>query len=245
MRRLIRSTRLIIHVLAAVFYCGIIYHFINKAAQKRYIQKWSRQLMAISGIKTVINYPERLSSQALIVSNHISWLDIFLIYAHINGHFIAKSAMATWPVIGYLGRKVGTIYLDRLSNRNLKQTLNKLIENLLAHERCIFFPEGTTASQGKMLPFHANLFEGAIHTHIPVQPLAIRYRMPDGSYAKAVDFTGNISMLASLKRILNASHITAELTVLPIIDITGKHRKDLAQMAFNAIELALKNDNTR
>ena len=90
-------------------------------------------------------------------------------------------------------------------------------------------PGRDTAKQGNMLPFHPNLFEGAISVGMPIQPFAIRYVMPDGSYAKAVDFFGNIGMGESIQRIFNADGITAELTILPPIDSADKHRKVLAQ----------------
>ena len=141
--------------------------------------------------------------------------------------------------MGYLGRKVGTLYLDRSSGRNLKQILGKLVGNLNAEERCIFFPEGTTAKQGEMLPFHPNLFEGAIQVNLPIQPFAIRYLMPDGTYADAVDFTGNMTMQESMKRIFSTDGITAELTVLPTINPEGKKRRELAQETQAAIQSAL------
>ncbi len=239
MRSLFRTIRLVIHALAAVFYCGVVYPFISQAAKDRYVRQWSRKLMAIAGVKMQVNHPERIAARSLAVSNHISWLDIFLIYSHFNGHFIAKSTMANWPVMGYLGRKVGTLYLDRSSGRNLKQILGKLVGNLNAEERCIFFPEGTTAKQGGMLPFHPNLFEGAIQVNLPIQPFAIRYLMPDGTYADAVDFTGDMTMQESMKRIFSTDGITAELTVLPTITPEGKKRRELAQETQATIQAAL------
>ncbi len=239
MRRLFRTLRLVIHALAAVFYCGVVFPFISKEAKDRYVRTWSGKLMAIAGVQMRINHPERIASRSLIVANHISWLDIFLIYSHINGHFIAKSTMANWPVMGYLGKKVGTLYLDRTSGRNLKQILGKLVGNLNDEERCIFFPEGTTAPQGSMLPFHPNLFEGAIHVNLPVQPFAIRYLMPDGTFADAVNFTGNMSMQESIKRIFSTDGITAELTVLPPLNPEDKTRRELALETRTAIESAI------
>jgi 1-acyl-sn-glycerol-3-phosphate acyltransferase len=241
MKRLYRTVRLVLHAIAAVFYCGVVFPFINQEAKDRYVRKWSAKLMAISGVTMRIYHAERIAPRSLIVSNHISWLDIFLIYSHFNGHFIAKSTMANWPVMGYLGKKVGTLYLDRSSGRNLKQILGRLVGNLNDEERCIFFPEGTTAKQGEMLPFFPNLFEGAIQVNLPIQPFAIRYIMPDGSYAEAVDFSGDVSMQESMKRIFSADGITAELTVLPPIDPQGKTRRELAQASQAIIQSTIGN----
>ncbi len=240
MKRLYRTVRLVLHALAAVFYCGVVFPFISQEAKDRYVRNWSARLMAISGVAMRVHHAERIAPRSLIVSNHISWLDIFLIYAHFNGHFIAKSTMANWPVMGYLGKKVGTLYLDRSSGRNLKQILGRLVGNLNDEERCIFFPEGTTARQGEMLPFFPNLFEGAIQVNLPIQPFAIRYIMPDGTYADAVDFSGDMSMQESMRRIFSVDGITAELTVLPTIDPQGKTRRELANESRAIIQSAIE-----
>ena len=110
---------------------------------------------------------------------------------------------------------------------------------LQARERCIFFPEGTTAKQGELLPFHPNLFESAIHADMPVQPFALKYVDHRGEFEDAVDFSGDISMNENVASILETDSIFAELTLLPLIDSNGKNRKDLCEHARKAIISAL------
>lgn len=227
--------RLLLHTLGAFVYGTIVYPFIDDDAKNRYVQKWSKKLLDICGVTVKIVNPELLSSRALIVANHVSWLDIFLIYSVVSGHFIAKADMAHWPMVGWLSRKTGTLFLERSSARNLKSTLETLVKNLQARERCIFFPEGTTGRQGKILPFHPNLFEGAINAGLPVQPFALRYIDRNGQYEQAVDSSGDISLAQSMKNVFNSDYILAELTVLPVMDTTGMHRKTLSQQAREVI----------
>ena len=86
-----------------------------------------------------------------------------------------------------------------------------------------------------MLPFHPNLFEGAINAGLPVQPFALKYVNRKGEYEPAVDSSGDISLAQSMKNVFNSDYILAELTVLPAIDTTGMHRKTLSRQAQDII----------
>ena len=235
MKPFFRCLRLLCHTLGAFCYGTFVYPFIDDAAKNRYVRKWSKKLLDICGVTVRVNHPERLSPRSLIVANHVSWLDIFLIYSVVPGHFIAKADMASWPMVGWLSRKTGTLFLERSSARNLKSTLKTLVDNLKARERCIFFPEGTTGRQGETLPFHPNLFEGAINAGLPVQPFALAYLNREGNFEPAVDFSGDVSLGQSMKNVFRSDGIRAELTVLPAIETTGLHRKALSQQARDAI----------
>ncbi len=147
--------------------------------------------------------------------------------------------MASWPIIGSLAKNTGTLFLERRSARHLKNTLDSLVKYLKAREHCVFFPEGTTAKQGEPLPFHPNLFEGAIHAEMPVQPFALKYVNQDGEFEDAVDLSGDISMRESVNSILGKGRIFAELTLLPLIDSDGLNRKDLCEYSRKAIMAAL------
>lgn len=235
MRPFFTVLHLLIHVVGAIFTTTFLYPFMDESGRKRYVQKWSKKLLDICHVSVKINNAELLSHRALIVSNHISWLDIFLIYSVTHGHFIAKADMANWPMIGLLSRKVGTLFLERNSTRQLKNTLETLVWKLKARERVIFFPEGTTSKQGEMLPFHPNLFEGAIHAALPVQPFALKYVNRQGEYENAVDSHGDITFGQSVASIIRQDYIRAELTILPAIDPEGMHRKTLSFMAQKTI----------
>lgn len=227
--------RLLFHVFGALLTTTVLYPLYDEARRCRYVQTWSRKLLDICGVEVTVHHPERLSPRALIVANHISWLDIFLIHSVIPCHFIAKAEMAHWPIIGSLAKSTGTLFLERRNARHLKNTLEALVNYLKARERCIFFPEGTTAKQGELLPFHPNLFEGAIYAEIPVQPFAVKYVNHAGEFEDAVDLHGDISMNESVNCILARDRIFAELTLLPPIDSQGLNRKDLSDQARKAI----------
>ena len=85
------------------------------------------------------------------------------------------------------------------------------------------------------MPFHPNLFEGAIHAELPIQPFAVKYVNHIGEFEDAVDFSGDISMNENVNSILSKDRIFAELILLPPIDSSGKNRKDLSEHARKAI----------
>ena len=97
----------------------------------------------------------------------------------------------------------------------------------------------TTAAQGTILPFHANLFEAAIEAKVPIQAFAIRYVDAKGALHHAVDFTGDMTFAASMNLILRGGKITAELRQLPLISTDAAHRREVAQAARLAIAQSL------
>lgn len=176
---------------------------------------------------------------ALVVANHVSWLDIFVINTLHPCRFVAKAEIRAWPVLGWFSAKAGTVFLARGARRDLRHLFKGLVEQLAAGERVAFFPEGTTAAQGKLLPFHANLFEAAIDARVPVQPFALAYVDGAGLPHPAIDFSGDTSFMQSIAAVLCGRPITARLICLPAIDSAGAHRRDLAQAAQAAVAAAL------
>jgi 1-acyl-sn-glycerol-3-phosphate acyltransferase len=178
--------------------------------------------------------------RALMVSNHISWLDIFVINTLYPTRFVAKSDIRSWPLIGWLCEKTGTIFISRGSIRDVRRIYQGLVASLHAGEHVAFFPEGTTSSQGELLPFHANLFEAAVEAEVPVQPYALRYVDAQGQPHPAVEFIGDTSFVQSMLWILKGRGITAQLAVLPPLDTGGNvHRRELARTAHAAVSRGL------
>ena len=150
--------------------------------------------------------------------------------------FVAKSDIRDWPLIGWLCDKAGTIFISRGRLRDVRRIYQGLVASLHSGERVAFFPEGTTAAQGGILPFHANLFEAAIEAKVPVQPYAIRYHDDEGRLHHAVNFTGEMRFAQSMLTVLGGGPITAKLILLPPIDTAHRpHRRELADAAHAAI----------
>jgi len=239
-----------VHLFAGMATCAFIFPFLDRPARQARIRRWSAKLVHICGLKMVIRdvkgnvppTPVSPSASALMVANHISWLDIFVINSLEPCRFVAKSDIRDWPLVGWLCAKTGTIFISRGKPRDVRAIYQGLVESIKAGDRIAFFPEGTTAEQGSLLPFHPNLFEAAIDAGVMVQPYALRYLDEAGGLHPAADFIGETTIVESILAILKARGsrpITAELTVLAPTPSAGAHRRDLAFATRDAISRAL------
>ena len=179
------------------------------------------------------------AEHGLWVANHVSWIDIFVINVLFPSRFVAKSEVRGWPLVGRLCAWTGTIFVQRANPRALRQTMAVMVAALRDGERVVVFPEGTSAAQGGMLPFRANLFEAAIEAGVPVQPVSIRYLDDCGRLHGAVEYIGTTSLLESMVAMLSGGPIHARLVILPAIDEHGADRRALAQRAHRAVADAL------
>ncbi|HCY62310.1 MAG TPA: 1-acyl-sn-glycerol-3-phosphate acyltransferase [Oxalobacteraceae bacterium] len=241
-----RLVRICLHLLAGLLTCALVFPFAGDPVRARLIQRWSLKLLGMCRVQVemIDAQPGVPPAHALIVANHISWLDIFVINSWHPCRFVAKADIRGWPLLGWLCDKAGTIFIERGSLRAVRRIYEGLVHRLHAGERVAFFPEGTTSVQGSLLPFHSNLFESAVEAQVPIQPFVLRYLRTDGEpghFHPSVTFIGEMSFVESMIAILKGGTIRAELVRLPQIETTGRHRRELAQLAQDAIaaELAI------
>ena len=249
--------RVALHVLAGLIICTMIFPRIDDAARRAHVQRWSAALLRLfrvrlevlrmddEGSLVPVALPDAASTPAahgIIVANHVSWLDNFVINSMQPCRFVAKSDIRDWPLLGTLCARADTIFISRGSPRDVRKTFRSLVASVEAGDRVAFFPEGTTAAQGTLLPFHANLFEAAIDAGVPVQPLAVRYLDAEGRFDPAVDYIGETTFLQSMLVILRAPPVRAQILLLPLIPSTAAHRRVLAAAAHARIGAALGYD---
>ncbi|CAN5427155.1 lysophospholipid acyltransferase family protein [soil metagenome] len=236
-----RMLRVCVHLAIGLWTCALVFPLTDAAGRAWRIRHWSIKLLAIFGVEVEIKHSlgAEAAPRALIVSNHVSWLDVFVINSWQPCRFVAKSDIRDWPIMGWLAAKAGTIFISRGRVRDVRKIFKDLVASLHAGEHVAFFPEGTTAAQGGILPFHANLFEAAIDAKVPIQPYALRYVGRDGNLHAAAEFIGDMTFVESIVLILKARKITAELMLLPAIETTGAHRRDLAVASRRVIADAL------
>ena len=239
--------RVLLHLLVGLWSCALVFPLTDAVGRAWRIQHWSLKLLAICGVTVDIRHamPGAMPMRALIVANHVSWLDIFVINALHPSRFVAKSDIRSWPVLGWLSAQAGTIFIARGRVRDVRRIFENLVHSLRDGEHVAFFPEGTTAAQGTLLPFHANLFEAAIDAGVPIQPLALRYLNAEAQLAHEADFIGDTTFAGSMLTILKSGRLRAELIVLPPIDSTGAHRRELAAAAQAVIGAALEHQSGR
>lgn len=170
---------------------------------------WARRALAILGIH-LETHGQGVSGRCMVVSNHVSWLDILILSAAEEPHFVAKSDIADWPVIGWIATTVETFYIRR-GRGGSRPLLDKLIPWLkTGNESFVVFPEGTTTDGQDVLPMHARLFSAAVEAGVPVQPVALRYSL-DARGVDIAPFIGDDTLLAHIFRVLVSPGFTAEL----------------------------------
>lgn len=106
------------HVLRGLWIITRHFPRLGREAREQRVQVWSLQFLALWGIHLqVLGQPVR-GGPALIVANHISWLDILVIHAARYCRFVSKSDVRDWPLIGGLATAAGTLYIERTSRRD-------------------------------------------------------------------------------------------------------------------------------
>jgi 1-acyl-sn-glycerol-3-phosphate acyltransferase len=236
----VRLVRVVLHMLAGMAICATVFPWIGTEARNAHVRRWSRRLLTMCNVTVELDPASApVLPHAMVVANHVSWLDIFVIDALHPSRFVAKAEIRAWPLAGWLAEKAGTVFIARGNRRDLRHIFKGLVHSLQAGERVAFFPEGTTAAQGSLLPFHANLFEAAIDAKVQVQPFALRYIDREGLPHPDVDFIGDTTFADSLVTILKARPVKARLTILAPIPTEGAHRRDMAETAHAAVAGAL------
>ena len=176
---------------------------------------------------------------ALLVANHISWLDILAINAVHPVRFVSKADVRHWPVLGWMVACGGTLFIERERKRDALRVVHQVAEALGAGERVAVFPEGTTSEGHTVLPFHANLLQAAIATTTPVQPIALRYSDSRHAVSPAAAYVGETTLWQSVLMALRADRLRVRVQVLPPMGTRQLERRALAEHLREQIVAAL------
>jgi len=230
-----RRLRLAAHVLQGAATLLTIYPFCSKTSQLALRKRWSQRLLAILGLRLQLNGVP-IAPGAMLVANHISWVDIFVINAVAPSAFVSKAEVRNWPLIGWLAARNDTIFLRR-GSRGHARIINAEIATLLdAGRNVAIFPEGTTTDGRHVLHFHAALLQPAIACGHAVQPVALSYHTADGLYSRAPAYDGDLTLGQCLANILAERTLVARVTTAPPIETqNGLDRRSVAQQARESI----------
>ncbi len=208
----------------------------RSAWQAGVFRLWCRLLLRIFGARFTVQGPPPRRPY-LLVSNHLSWVDILVLGAVAGASFIARADIDRWPVVGALCRAVDTIFIDRASKRDLLRVAAVVEARLAAGAGVVFFAEGTTGPGAALLPFKPSLLEVAAASGAAVHYATLAYRTPAGEppAAQAVCWWGDAPFTPHAVRLLALPGFEARLTfgAEPIRD---GDRKQLAARLRAAME---------
>ncbi|MBN2655174.1 MAG: 1-acyl-sn-glycerol-3-phosphate acyltransferase [Nitrospirae bacterium] len=185
-------------------------------------------------------------THGFIVSNHISYTDIFVIASMLPCAFLSKEDVRRWPIIGLLSILAGTVFIDRSSKSGIPSAIKGLNRKLNAGLNVVVFPEGTTSDSTDVLPFKSSFFELPLIMDCPIVPVSIRYSAPLPEDAKnIVAWHGNEPFLRHFWRLLGCKTISVNVYFSPQLSHSDKHngqtRKELAMLAHETVRARYKN----
>jgi 1-acyl-sn-glycerol-3-phosphate acyltransferase len=172
--------------------------------------------------------------RALVVANHVSYLDPLAILPHCPALPLAKSEVAGWPVIGSIGAALGVMYVARDEALGRARTLRRVHDVLAAGAAVLNFPEGTTTAGDRVLPFWRGTFGIAQRLGVPVVPVTICYDDPDLAWFGGAAFVPHYLRVAARRR------VTATVVFgAPMLPRTGEPAEAMAARARNVIARTL------
>lgn len=228
LRAAFRLARCAVHLAGAAGTVALVYPWAKRGLRLRLKQRWSRQLLGVLGVRLTIT-GAAARPRTLLVANHVSWLDIFVINAFVPATFICKADVRNWPLIGWLVANTDTVFIERGRRTAAQHTLRGMQTHLAAGSCVAVFPEGTTTDGRCVLPFHGALLQSAAEPGTAVQPVVIRYADGDGVLSSAPAYYADVTLWQSLKAIALAHRLVARAEFLPPIE--HAHRADRRTLA--------------
>jgi 1-acyl-sn-glycerol-3-phosphate acyltransferase len=148
--------------------------------------------------------------EGLVVSNHLSYLDVLAYASTMPCAFVAKREVRGWPIFGTFATMAGTIYVDRERHGANGGAAQRMEEALAAGLRVVLFPEGTSSNGRTALRFHSGFFEPAIRADAMVTPAAIGYASSTADEA-TIAYHGDDVFGAHLMRTVGLRHVKARV----------------------------------
>lgn len=144
----------------------------------RLTQGWARTILRASATPVVPHGMEnvRRGEPQVIVSNHVSWYDIFAIAGilPVPFHFVAKKELERIPLFGRAWKTAGHISIDRSNRQKAMESLRQAGQEIRARNSAvIIFPEGTRSRTGRLQPFKKGAFMLAVEAGVPIVPTVV------------------------------------------------------------------------
>ena len=210
--------------------------------QQLLVQRWAQRVLRALGLRIHTQGRRPLRGPLLMVANHVSWLDIVALHATGYCRFVAKDDVQRWPVVGWLARRAGTLFLARSTRRDAMRIVQVMHDCLTQQQIVAIFPEGTTGDGRTVLPFHANLLQAAIDTDAPMQPIGLRYGQPGQPDSPAASFVGNDTLVSSLWRVASAQGLSVTVIHGRPERALGRSRHEMAAALRQRIQSLRQSD---
>jgi 1-acyl-sn-glycerol-3-phosphate acyltransferase len=213
-------------------------------SDRRAPRLWHRLTLRVLGIRVHVQGALAAERPLLIASNHVSWIDILVLGSLADVHFIAKSEVRGWPVLGAFARLQRSVFIERERKQTAPGQARAIADRLANGDPMVLFAEGTTSDGSRVLPFKSTLFgaarmalEALEKPHVFVQPIAIAYLRRGGlpldrRERGMIAWIGDTDFVPHLKMILRSGSIDVEVRFgTPIAFAAESDRKEVAKGA--------------
>lgn len=208
----------------------------SEPLRNRFMTFWAGTLAWILNLKvTVIGIPPR--APFFLVSNHLSYLDVLPLYKSLTCTFVAKKDVESWPVVGFMAKTMGIIFIDRKKKIDVGRVNQIISESLHQDQGIVLFPEGTTSPGADVLPFRASLLEHPAASDLNVHYASITYETSnqDLPASESVCWWGGISFPSHVYLLAGNRQIHCTIT-FGEETVVHSDRKELADILHKKVK---------
>jgi 1-acyl-sn-glycerol-3-phosphate acyltransferase len=211
LRRIRRAVALVFALSISILRLGLLRLRGPFTLERRalWIQSTARLVRSSLGIRARIT--GLLPTRGLLVSNHLSYLDIAVYASMLPCSMVAKAELSSWPVFGMMARASGALFVDRSSRSSALAVTEQVAERLQGPLPVLFFPEGTSTDGSDVLRFHSRLFTPAVDQGAPVTAATVRYVTEDGTPERELCWFGDAPLVPHLWKALGVAGFYAEV----------------------------------
>ena len=236
LRAVYRLAAVLLKVINGYLTVVLKFPYLDSKARALEVQRWAIGVLECFGIVVQVKGAFNFRGPLLIVSNHISWLDVLVLHSIGYCRFVAKSEISKWPVFGFLSTKTGMFFIEREKPRDAIKVVHKMTNALIGGDVLAVFPEGTTSDGQRLLPFHANLIQSAVSANCPIVPLYISYKDRQSDLqSHAPTFIGETTFLQSVWSTLSAKPISVQVKVGEVSYCENRSRKQWSEALHSQI----------
>lgn len=237
-----------------VFMGAIVLCFIPKGKMSvKYMRLFMRQFNFLMGVRFKVKGKLTTKRPLLCVCNHISVFELSTIPVALGGSFFGKKEISEWPLIGWMAKKFGVIFIDRRPSHAIDALTAVKTELERVDYPMFIFPEGTSTNGAYVKQFKSSLFDVIEKTGATVQPIVIHYRLRDGTKINDIDMANHFAYFDNKKidcgpyckiersAFMQVFHIMVlggflvEIEVLPVANLKGMNRKEIAETLYEII----------
>jgi lyso-ornithine lipid O-acyltransferase len=227
----LRQTRRLIAFLGALSLGLWRHRRLPHDASRLQCAQWLHEICGgvLHAIGAGLSVEGKMPAGGLVVSNHLSYLDIVCYSATMPCAFVSKAEVAEWPIFGRYARMSGTVFVQRHDRADALRANLDISKGLEDGVPVVLFPEGTTTDGRHVLPFHSTTLQPAINAGVPVTPCAIHYELEDGDVAREICWWGGMRLEPHVWNLLGKKSLRAKIVFGDPIE-AGVDRKQLGEI---------------